>query len=205
MRYGFIGTEHVLLGLLAAGGEAARLLAGLGTDLGRARAAVVEWTGPTAGFAVERIVSGGPTGVDRAALDVALEYGIPHGGWCPRGRLAEDGRVPANYTMRETDSANFAVRTERNVVDSDATLVFTVGEPSGGTRLTIELCGKHDKPHFVADLRRPPHLVIGDVNRWLVAQSPPTLNVAGPRESGAPGVHAHARMVLGQAMFLARR
>jgi hypothetical protein len=86
-----------------------------------------------------KIVSGGQTGVDRAALDVALELGIPCGGWCPRNRIAEDGRIAERYPLRESATSDPSVRTELNVIDSDATLVLTWEKASGGTLLTI-LC-----------------------------------------------------------------
>ncbi len=89
-----------------------------------------------------RIVSGGQTGVDRAALDVAIARRLPHGGWCPRGRRAEDGAVPARYALREHASPDYAARTERNVVDSDATLVLAIGSPTNGTALTVRLAAR---------------------------------------------------------------
>ncbi len=135
-----------------------------------------------------RIVSGGQTGVDRAALDVALELGIPHGGWCPRGRLAEDGPIPARYELTETASADYAVRTERNVAESDATLILHRGEIRGGTLLTRQLAERHRKPCLVVDLDNPPE--VPAVRRWLAASRPAALNVAGPRESQNPGIAA---------------
>jgi len=95
---------------------------------------------------IERILSGGQTGVDRAALDVALELGIPCGGWCPAGRRAEDGRIPAIYPVQETESRNYAVRTRRNVRDTDGTLVLVNGPVSGGTRLTVKCADDENKP-----------------------------------------------------------
>ena len=94
--------------------------------------------------------------MDRAALDAAIALDMPHGGWCPRGRLAEDGRISDRYRLRETDSSDYAVRTERNVLDSDATLVLCRGEPRGGTLLTIRLAQRHGRPHLVVDLDQPP-------------------------------------------------
>ena len=90
-----------------------------------------------------KIISGGQTGVDRAALDVAVELEIPHGGWCPKGRLAEDGRIPDSYKLRETTSREYAVRTEQNVLDSDGTLILYRESISGGTELTLRLAEKH--------------------------------------------------------------
>ena len=95
---------------------------------------------------IQRIVSGGQTGVDRAALDVARELGVPSGGWCPKGRTAEDGVLAACYKMKETPTADYPLRTEWNVRDSDATLVLTRGEPTEGTAFTIELARRLRKP-----------------------------------------------------------
>jgi hypothetical protein len=141
-----------------------------------------------------RIVSGGQTGVDRGALDAAIALGIPHGGWCPLGRLAEDGRVPDRYRLKETDSPEYPVRTERNVLDSDATLILCRGLPAGGTELTRHLARQHGRPWLVVDLDRPPEL--DAVRRWLATHRPKTLNVAGPRESQSPGIAADAAAFL---------
>ena len=91
---------------------------------------------------VEKIVSGGQTGVDRAALDVALKVGIPCGGWCPKGRKAEDGAIPDRYPLTETSSASYPVRTEKNVNDSDGTLILKVGPVTGGTARTVKAAKK---------------------------------------------------------------
>jgi hypothetical protein len=141
-----------------------------------------------------RIVSGGQTGVDRAALDVAIALGIPHGGWCPRGRRAEDGVIPAHYALRETESADYAVRTERNVVDSDGTLVLCGGTPAGGTLLTCELARRHGKPLLIVDLGQDPDPAA--FRRWLDTNAVRVLNVAGPRESQRPGIGAMAHIFL---------
>jgi hypothetical protein len=133
-----------------------------------------------------KIVSGGQTGVDRGALDAAIAAGVDHGGWCPRGRLAEDGRIPERYRLVETDSPEYRVRTERNVHDSDATLILCRGVPAGGTGLTLQLAAQHGKPHLVVDLADPPP--VEHVARWLASNRVETLNVAGPRESQSPGV-----------------
>ncbi|MFQ5587063.1 MAG: putative molybdenum carrier protein, partial [Thermodesulfobacteriota bacterium] len=97
-------------------------------------------------MAIEMIVSGGQTGVDRAALDVALELGIRCGGWCPKGRLAEDGVIDSRYHLDETGSKSYSQRTEWNVRDSDGTLILTVEEPTGGTALTIRAAEELGKP-----------------------------------------------------------
>ncbi len=145
-----------------------------------------------------KIVSGGQTGVDRAALDVAIELGIAHGGWCPRGRLAEDGRIPARYLLTETDSPDYPVRTERNVLDSDATLILCRGRPAGGTELTLRLARRHGRPALVVDLAAKPDA--GKVRRWLARHARGALNVAGPRESQSPGIAAEAAEFLRRAL-----
>lgn len=138
----------------------------------------------------QRIVSGGQTGVDRAALDVAIELDLPHGGWCPRGRLAEDGPIAAKYQLVETESPEYRVRTERNVLDSDATLILYRGQLGGGTELTLRLAKRHTKPWMLVDLDRP--LDPKEVRKWLEQSNARVLNVAGPRESQAPGIGEQA-------------
>jgi predicted Rossmann fold nucleotide-binding protein DprA/Smf involved in DNA uptake len=144
------------------------------------------------------IVSGGQTGVDRAALDVALELGIPCGGWCPRGRLAEDGPIPARYPLRESASPDYAERTRLNVRDSDATLVLTRGAPTGGTALTLRLADELGRPALVLDLATAPRPEAAA--RWIAGRGIAVLNVAGPRESGAPGIYAEAAAFLRAAL-----
>jgi hypothetical protein len=137
-----------------------------------------------------RIVSGGQTGVDRAALDVAITLGIPHGGWCPKGRLAEDGTIPRQYQLTETELPDYAQRTGQNVLDSDATLILCRGQPGGGTELTRRLAQGHRKPHLVVDLLQP--IDWPGIRAWIAESASGTLNVAGPRESQCPGIHAQA-------------
>jgi len=147
-----------------------------------------------AGCPVVRIVSGGQTGVDRGALDAALALGIPHGGWCPRGRRSEDGRVPSRYRLQETESSRYDVRTERNIVDSDATLILHDGPLTAGTALTRRLAIQHAKPVRLVDLGKP--IDGAAIRRWLLTVEIRVLNVAGPRESSCPGVAERAQAVL---------
>lgn len=147
---------------------------------------------------VRRLISGGQTGVDRAALDAARECGLGLGGWCPRGRRAEDGRVPEQYPLRETRTADYRERTRRNVLASDATLVLTRGKPTGGTAYTLGVVRRADKPSLVVDLDDPPAIEL--VRGWLAANRVEALNVAGPRESLQPGIHAQARAFLRQLL-----
>ena len=136
----------------------------------------------------EHVMSGGQTGVDRAALDVALAAGIPCGGWCPQGRKAEDGPIPERYPLQETPSDDYEQRTEWNVRDADGTLIVTRGAPVGGTALTIEFAKELGKPCLVLDLDDRPTAVV--VRVWALENKVRLLNVAGPRESRNPGVYA---------------
>jgi hypothetical protein len=137
-----------------------------------------------------KIVSGGQTGVDRAALDAALELGIPCGGWCPQGRRAEDGPIAERYPLQETPRSGYAQRTEWNVRHSDGTLVLTRGKPDGGTALTIKLAAQYQKPFLVMDLKESPDP--SDVIAWAKTHRIQILNVAGPRESESRGIYAQA-------------
>lgn len=147
---------------------------------------------------IERIVSGGQTGVDRAALDFALELGLPCGGWCPKGRKAEDGLIAPHYPLRETPSDDYAKRTEWNVRDSDGTLVLTVGQPTEGTAFTVDVAARLKKPCLVVDLAGP--MQADSVRSWLAMHQIKVLNVAGPRESKNPGIYQKARTVLGKIL-----
>lgn len=134
---------------------------------------------------LRKIISGGQTGVDRAALDVALELGIPCGGWCPKGRLAEDGVIDARYPLQETPSEEYAQRTEWNVRDADGTLILSWGIPTGGTAFTISCAKKLQKPCLVFDLQKKVNRQ--RFNDWLNDNNICVLNIAGPRESHQPG------------------
>lgn len=140
---------------------------------------------------VQQIVSGGQTGVDRAALDVALELGVRCGGWCPKGRWAEDGPLDPRYPLRETASSNPAARTRRNAREAEATLVLCRGAPSGGTALAIAAAERAGRPVLTLDLREGPSPAAA--RAWIREQPVRTLNVAGPRESEAPGIYGEAR------------
>jgi hypothetical protein len=163
---------------------------------------------------IARLVSGGQTGADRAALDVALELGIPCGGWIPRGRRAEDGRIPDRYPgLRELESDEYAARTERNVREADATLVFSHGTLTGGSALTRELARRHHRPCLHIDLtERTDDDAVAAIGRWLDETRPVALNVAGPRASGDPLIHDATCRVLqrvlrrsAEAMTMERR
>jgi hypothetical protein len=151
---------------------------------------------------LRRIVSGGQSGVDRAALDAARALGIPAGGWCPRGRIAEDGRLRRRYRLVETPSAGYAERTEWNARDSDGTLIVNRGRLDGGTLVTAQLARRHGKPVFVVQIGR--RLRRAEWLAWLRRNRVRVLNVAGPRESKRRGIYREARRVLA-VLWRARR
>lgn len=139
---------------------------------------------------IRKIVSGGQTGVDRAALDVALELGLPCGGWCPKGRLATDGIIPSRYPLQETPSADYRERTRLNVLDSDGTLILNAGELTGGTAYTVDVARACARPFIVVQLDESPEP--GPVIDWIAQHHIHVLNVAGPRENKHADVHALA-------------
>lgn len=141
---------------------------------------------------IKCIVSGGQTGADRAGLDAAIELNLKHGGFCPAGRRAEDGLIPLHYQLTELDSREYADRTLKNVVSSDATLILCRGELRGGTRLTRQYARRYAKPLLVIDLAERDPEAIRRVHNWLSDVEVATLNVAGPRESQNPGIHSQA-------------
>ena len=133
------------------------------------------------------LVSGGQTGVDRGALDAALDLGVSCGGWCPEGRQAEDGIIPARYPLTELIGAGYAERTRRNVADSDGTLVITFGPVRGGTAHTIDSCRELGRPHIIIDGSSvPPEQGVLEAVRFVRENGIGQLNVAGPRASGEP-------------------
>ena len=132
-------------------------------------------------FPVAKVISGGQTGVDQAALDVAIERKIPHGGWCPLGRASEVGKIPEKYQLQETSSDDPAERTEKNIIEADGTLIFTWGQPFGSTLHTINRVATLEKEYMVIDfrVRAQPKEVL----RWIQKHQINVLNVAGPRQS----------------------
>ena len=155
---------------------------------------------------LKKIISGGQTGVDRAALDVAMRLGIAHGGWIPKGRKAEKGaKIPPQYDqLKEMATGDYLARTEANVVDSDATLVLTYGKATGGSKKTVEFAKKHEKPVLHIAIDEYSHRDCGIfVRRWfegdITKPTPPancTLNVAGSRESKSPDIQREAMNVV---------
>ena len=146
------------------------------------------------------IISGGQTGADRGGLDAAIELGLEHGGWCPHGRLAEDGVIPEKYQLRETGTAQYGERTALNVRDSTATLLVSLDQRlTGGSAKTLSLALKKGRPALHVTLSSR-HDVSDEqaeaIRRWLARHSVGILNVAGPRESKEPGLQEAVRDML---------
>jgi predicted Rossmann fold nucleotide-binding protein DprA/Smf involved in DNA uptake len=151
-----------------------------------------------------KILSGGQTGVDRAALDIAIELGIPHGGWCPKGRVSEDGVIPSQYQLVEMESELYADRTRQNIIDSEGTLILYHERLQGGTLLTSRFAEQQNKPCHKVRLTRVPQpsgskslaVKIKAARKWLYENKIYTLNVAGPRGSKEPEIYLRAKEFL---------
>ncbi len=144
---------------------------------------------------MKRVVSGGQTGVDRAALDAARALGIACGGWCPAGRWAEDGPIGPDYPLDETPEPDPAQRTGWNVRDADATLIVVRGPLTGGTAETRRVAERLGRPVRIVELSAGGDPDPGETAYWIATGRDriDVLNVAGPRESEAPGIEARAR------------
>lgn len=144
-----------------------------------------------------KIVSGGQTGTDRAALDAAMENAIETGGWCPEGRLAEDGPIDSRYPLIVLPNAGYKQRTLQNVIDSDGTLIIYFDMPTGGTKLTIVYCENERKPKLLIDaaVSSTEHAV-AQVIDFLTQNKIQVLNVAGPRASGEPRTYSYTKQLI---------
>ena len=152
---------------------------------------------------LKKIVTGGQSGVDRAALDVAIVYDFPYGGWCPKGRKAEDGLLAAKYQLQETATTDYAERTKLNLTHSDGTLVIVASLPitvTDGTNLTLSELKKINKPYFLFNLSG--QQTMEDIINWLDIFKIETLNIAGPRESQSPGIYQQSYCLLTKLIAL---
>ena len=139
---------------------------------------------------LKKIISGGQTGADRAALDVAIKFNIPHGGWIPKGRIAEDGPLPDKYQLQEMATDSYPKRTEQNVIDSDGTLIISHGKLTGGSVYTRKMAKKHKKPYLHIDLRDiPDYHSVFLVRKWMYENEVEIINVGGPRASKDPLIY----------------
>lgn len=151
---------------------------------------------------LRKIISGGQTGVDRAALDVAMRLGVAHGGWIPKGRLAEDGPLPTHYKLQEMPTDDYAARTEKNVLESDGTLLISRGSPTGGTDYTRKMALKHGKQLLHIDISLGQRLSDAGslIASWIDMNRIETLNVAGPRASHDPDIYMEALNIISHAL-----
>ena len=150
---------------------------------------------------IKKIISGGQTGADQAGLDVAIELGIPHGGWIPKGRKTEEGPLPAKYNLKEMGTTSYPKRTEKNILDSDGTVIFTFEKLTGGSELTRKLAEQHGFPCLHVDLNKVP---VGEgaelVGPWIEKHKIKVLNVAGSRASKAPTIYDLTKHILKAAI-----
>ena len=144
---------------------------------------------------IHQIITGGQTGVDRAAMDFALEHNITLCGWCPKGRKAEDGVIDHKYPLQETPSADYQQRTTWNVRDSDGVLIITRGKISGGTALGVSQAQTLGKPTLIVDLNTPADLPA--IRTWIKTHTINNLGIGGPRESHCPGIYQQTIEFLG--------
>ena len=151
---------------------------------------------------LRKIISGGQTGVDRAALDMAIRLGVAHGGWVPKGRLTEDGTLPSYYQLQEMPTEDYQARTEKNVMDSDGTLLISRGSPTGGTDYTRKMALKHGKQLLHIDLSLGQRLSDAGslIASWIEMNRIETLNVAGPRESNDPNIYMDTINIISHAL-----
>ena len=155
---------------------------------------------------IKKIISGGQTGADRAALDVAIRFGIAHGGWFPKGRLTEAGPLPEQYLLQEMATESYPDRTEKNVLDADGTVIVSHGKPTGGTALTEKLAKEHCKPLLHLDLLKVSLPYAARLlQSWLVDNGIRVMNVAGARASTDPEIYDATVKVLEIALQNQRR
>jgi hypothetical protein len=154
---------------------------------------------------IKKIISGGQTGADRAALDIAIKFNIPHGGCIPKGRIAKDGPLPDKYQLQEMPTSSYPKRTEQNVIDSDGTLIFSRGAPTGGTDYTRKMVLKHKKQLLHIDLNhRTSYDAAYLILPWIELQHVKILNVAGPRASKDPAIYNDVFKILDMAYKIHR-
>ncbi|MCG8566757.1 MAG: putative molybdenum carrier protein [Desulfobacterales bacterium] len=152
---------------------------------------------------LQKIISGGQTGADRAALDVALKFNIPHGGWVPKGRRTENGPLPEIYELRETPTDEYQDRTLQNILDSQATVIFGNGPLRGGSLLTLKMAKDKSKPHLHIDLSMSDTFEASIIlHSFIIDNGISQLNVAGPRASDDPGIYEEVKIILEATFYL---
>jgi len=139
---------------------------------------------------IKKIISGGQTGADQAAIDIAIKLGIPYGGWLPKGRKTEKGPLPDKYLLQELPDSSYSKRTEKNLIDSDGTLIISHGKLTGGSELTRITAKKNDRPCLHIDLNKTiAFKAAEEIKSWIETNKIEVLNIAGPRESNDPKIY----------------
>ena len=152
---------------------------------------------------LKKIISGGQTGADQAALDVAIKLGIPYGGWIPKGRLTEKGRLDRKYKLKEMETTNYNKRTEQNVIDSDGTLIISHGRLTGGSDYTREMALLHHRPWLHIDLSKTGAFqAAGKIKSWITKNKIEVLNVAGSRASKDPAIYQDTVDIIETVFYL---
>jgi len=152
---------------------------------------------------IKKIISGGQTGADQAALDVAIKLNIPHGGWIPKGRITENGPLPEKYQLEEMPTSSYVERTEQNVIDSDGTLIVSHGELTGGSAFTREIALEHEQPWLHIDLNKTGGFDAAmKLSDWVLKNNIEILNVAGPRASKDPKIYRAVLNIIESAYYL---
>ena len=152
---------------------------------------------------LKKIISGGQTGVELAALDVAINFGIDHGGWIPKGRRTEAGKLPDKYMLKEMPTSSYPKKTEQNIIDSDGTLIISHGKLTGGSLLTSLMAREHKKELLHIDLEINRGFSAAQlIQAWIVLNNIKVLNVAGPRASEDPYIYENAVRLLKAVNYL---
>ncbi|MBC8199345.1 MAG: putative molybdenum carrier protein [Desulfobacteraceae bacterium] len=152
---------------------------------------------------IKKIISGCQTGVDQGAIDAAIKYSLPHGGWVPKGRLTENGPLPDEYQLKEMPTSSYPKRTEQNIIDSDGTVIISHRKLTGGSKLTKKLAEKHKRPCFHIDLNKTPAFIAAsEINNWVIKHGIEILNVAGPRASKDPKIYEDITYIIQGVILL---
>jgi len=152
---------------------------------------------------LKKIISGGQTGADQAALDAAIKLSISHGGWIPKGRPTENGKLPDKYKLKEMPTKSYPKRTEQNVIDSDGTLIITHDKLTGGSKLTQKVAKKHDRPCIHINLNETLlFMASSEINSWIIQNGIEVLNVVGSRASKDPEIYKDAFYIVEGAVLL---
>jgi len=152
---------------------------------------------------IEKIISGGQTGADQGALDAAMKYSFPYGGWIPKGRKTENGPLPDTYNLKEMPAANYVDRTEKNILDSSGTVIISHGKLTGGAKLTQKLAKKHNRPCLHINLNETPaFFAASEINAWINNNEIKILNVAGPRASKDSQIYEDTKYIIQGVILL---